>query len=131
MPELAPTLATSILLLLQVPPLVRSVSAVDEPVHALKVPVIGNIGFTFTDAVAIQLKPPVKVMVAVPPAKADTMPVDDPTAATAVLLLLHTPPLASLSVVLVLAQRVVVPVMADGTLLIVISAVSWQPVGSL
>ncbi len=124
MPVPDPTVATSVLLLLHVPPAVPLLSVVDDAEHALGTPAVGNMGLTSTEAVTIQLKPPVKVIVAVPPATPDTTPVVEPIVATLLLLLLHTPPLASLRVVVPLAHNVVVPVMADGMALMVTTSVS-------
>jgi hypothetical protein len=54
-------------------------------------------------------------MVAVPPLTPVTTPVDGSTVATAASLLLHVPPpVASLSVLVAVAQKVVVPVIAAG-----------------
>jgi hypothetical protein len=126
-----PTVATVVLLLLHAPPAVALLREVVEPTHELPLPVINSIGFTRTEAVTIQLEPAVKVIVAEPPATPEMMPVEEPAVATAVLLLLHVPPPASLSVVVPLAQSVLVPVIADGTAFIATVAVFTHPVPNL
>ena len=70
-------------------------------------------------------------MVAVPPDTPVTIPVPKLMAATAVLLLLHVPPPASLKAVVDPAQRIAVPVIADGVRLTVTTVVVRQPVPSL
>jgi hypothetical protein len=51
-PVVAPTVATAVLLLLQPPPIVKSVSVVVPPAHTCAVPVIGSgTGFTLATAV--------------------------------------------------------------------------------
>ena len=115
-----PTVATEPSLLLHTPPLVASLRVVVEPAHTLIVPVIadtvGN-GLTVTVDVTIvtQPKPLVTVydIVTIPADTPLTMPVE-PTVATNVLPLLHTPPLvASLNVVVEPAHTLMVPVIAD------------------
>ena len=90
--------ATALLLLLQVPPEVASVSNVLLPAHKLAAPEIGMIpgsGCTVTNCVAAPLQPPalviVKLIVAVPALRPVTWPALF-TLATPELVLLHTPP---------------------------------------
>ncbi len=72
-------------------------------------------------------------MVVVPGATPVTVPVDDPTVACAILLLLHVPPdVGSLRLTVApLAHTVAGPVMAKGEGLTVISQVALQPAGNL
>ena len=86
-----------VLELVQVPPAVASLSVMATPSHAFVIPVMGaGAAFTVTGAVAI--KPFfVNVMVAVPVATGDTIPVD-PTAAIPGSLLLQVPPVVQDSV---------------------------------
>jgi hypothetical protein len=64
------------------------------------------------------------MILAVPAVRPDTIPVPAPTVATAVLLLLHAPPvLVVLSVVVWPTQALVLPVIAAGSGLTVTSAV--------
>jgi hypothetical protein len=104
------TVATAVLLLLQVPPVVGDKVPV-LPIHTDEGAVtIGN-AFTVTDAVVL-LQPVdvcVNVKVAVPPATPATTPAFV-TVATAVLLLLHVPPVVGDKVVVDPAQMVELPV---------------------
>ena len=99
-PVVSITLAVSIRLLVQVPPGVRSVSAVVEPTHTPSVPVIaGSDDVTVITTERVQPDGEVYITVEVPEATPLTTPVDDPTVATEVVLLLQVPPVvASVSV---------------------------------
>ena len=60
------------------------------------------------------------------------MPDVMPAVATAVLLLVHVPPVvASLNVMVCPAHTLVIPVMADGAELIVIAVLDLQPAGDV
>lgn len=90
--------ATLVLLLVQVPPDVASLSVLVKPLQILSVPVIGatavGVPFTLTNFVALavpQLLVTVYVIVAEPADAPVTTPVADPIVAWA-LLLLHVPP---------------------------------------
>ena len=99
------TVATAVLLLLHVPPLIPVlVNGVDKPVQTdaapLKVPAFAT-GFTVTAWVAVDVPQPfetVYFMVAMPEAMPETRPVTASTVATDVLLLDHVPPLFPLAV---------------------------------
>ena len=69
-------------------------------------------------------------MFVVPAATPFTIPESKPTVAVPVLLLLHVPPTASLSVIFDPAHTFIVPVIAAGNGLTVITALTIQPVGS-
>jgi hypothetical protein len=55
-PLVAPAVATEVLLLLQVPPVVASLKTVDAPTHIIVVPVIGN-GLGPTVTVVVTMHP--------------------------------------------------------------------------
>ena len=100
MPVLA-IVATAGVLLLQVPPGSELAKVVVDPRQAINIPVIApGVGVTVTTATVLQ---PATVynMDAVPGDTPVTMPVDDPTVATAGAVLLQVPP------ALVLASGVV------------------------
>ena len=109
--------ATPVLLLLQVPPVVPSLSDADEPSHIVNVPRIPDgTGFIVTIVVAGQPLGGVKIMVAVPADAPHTVPdVGPDRVATAVLPLLHVPVPVSVSVVLPPWQACSVPLISDGT----------------
>lgn len=120
------TIATVLLLLLQVPPLVALVSEILAPAHTAVGPVIAaGAGLTVIAVVVKQPVPNVYVIVAVPANIPLTMPVPDPTLATAVLLLAHVPPPTELLNVLVVPSHTfITPVMAGGGGFIVAVAVA-------
>src|ERR1700742_4913345 len=86
------TVARAVLPLIQVPPVNASVRVAVRPAHTLPEPVIAGGGKT-TGRAADMLQPvgTVYIILGVPAVTPVTAPVDD-TTATAVLLLLHTPP---------------------------------------
>jgi hypothetical protein len=133
MPVTTPVPATTdalVLTVLHAPPVGVPVSVVVEFSHTSIVPVIvpGN-GFTNTGAVATQPVDSMYVMMLVPEATPVTTPVDDTTVATAVVPLLHVPPVVVLfSVVVIPTQTFVTPVMFAGNGFTVTSAVFVQPV---
>ena len=112
MPDV-PMVATPVLLLAHVPPLVVDDKVVVEPAHTEVVPVI-TAGSALTVYTAVPTQPPLTVyeMVVVPAAKVVTTPVPDTIVATLVLLLVHVPPLVGLLSVLPLPTHAAnVPVM--------------------
>jgi hypothetical protein len=123
-----PTVATLVLSLVQVPPVVASDNKVEEPGHENLLPVIGaGSGFTVTALVVLQPVGCVKVIVAVPETNPVTVPVVAPTA-TLKLVLLQVPPPASLSVMVVPSHSVAGPLIAAGNESTVTRAVATQPV---
>ena len=126
-PVAEPTVAMPVLLLLHVPPAVVLARVVDEPRQVDGEPVIAANGATETTVVALQ--PFVLyVIVALPEATPVTTPVEVPTVAIVLLLLLHVPPaIAQLSDEVPPAHNVVVPVI-EATALTVASVVTKQPV---
>ena len=86
------TVATLVVPLAQVPPDTESIKLVVDPTHRLLVPAIRlTNGVTVKMTVALVV-PTVYEMIQVPAVNAETMPVEEPTAAIVLLLLLHTPP---------------------------------------
>lgn len=133
-----PIVAKAVLLLLQVPPNVPSISEIDVPVHRLPAPPIdaGN-EFIFTVVVAVLVQPDPLVtlydITGVPAAMPVTIPVV-PTDPDEGRLLLHVPPgVTSLKVVDVPTQIFTVPVIAAtvGKGLTVIIVVALQPVSKV
>jgi len=97
---LAPIVATAVLLLVHMPPVVASLNVIVDALHITVVPRIADIGATLTVAVDLQ---PVDVtryvIVPVPDETPVTIPDSEPTEALVEVLLLQTPPaVASLSV---------------------------------
>jgi hypothetical protein len=91
-PVPVPTVAIAVLLLLQLPKPVAFARFVVLPTHTVGVPVIATgIGLTVTRTVAIHPVDNLYVIVGVPADTPVTMPDAEPTAARAVLLLLHDP----------------------------------------
>ena len=75
-PDVRPTVATVLVLLVQVPPVIELDSVVDKPEQSAALPVIGAVGFTVIVLLATQLPPSEYVSVAVPAARPVTSPVD-------------------------------------------------------
>ena len=100
MPEVDPTVAIDGLLVSHVPPETASPSVKVPPTPTVVPPDIGASGLTVNVIVAI-LVPNMYVMVHVPAEIALTIPVDEPTVAIAVLLLLQWPPAVESARVLV------------------------------
>ena len=96
MPVTTPALLivpTDGLLLDQVPPKTVSPRLVVWPTHTEGVPITGATGLTTRAAIAVQpVVPSVYNMITVPVATPVTIPEDEPIYATALSLLLHTPP---------------------------------------
>jgi hypothetical protein len=134
MPDVIPvvgfTVAVAVALLLQVPPMVRSVSGMELPLHTVPAPVMAaGDGITVIAFVTVQPVPNEYIMVVVPADTPVTTPVSEPIAA-AVLLLSHQPPgTRSVSVVLAPAHTVAAPLMGAGAGLTVTILVVLQPVG--
>ena len=130
-PEDEPTVATEVLLLLQVPPPVASESVDVSARKTLVVPVMaaGN-ELTVTTATAKQPSPKAYVIAADPADTAVTTPEAEPTVATPVDAELHDPPeVPSLSEAVDPAHRESVPVMGAGTALTVTMVVVKHPPG--
>ncbi len=119
---------TLVLLLVHVPP-PASVNAVVEPTHTVELPEIatGN-GLTVTTWIVLHPVPNVYVIVDVPPATPETMPVPDPTVATEEVLVVQVPPPPSVNAVVKPAQTVMVPVIAEGKGLTVTTVIVVHPV---
>ena len=111
-----------------VPPVVVLLSVVVRPTQSVRLPVMtAGVGVTVTTLVVVQPPTDAAVIVAVPGVIPVTTPVPD-TVATAVLELLHATGLVVvLSVVVLPAHTVAVPVIAVGTGVIVTTAVVTQP----
>jgi hypothetical protein len=125
------TVATDVLPLLHTPPEVASLSDMVEPAHMIEPPLMDEgSGLTVTTVVAMQLPPNVYVIVVVPELTPETIP-DAPTVATAVLLLLHVPPPASVSAVVEPTHTLAAPVIALGDELIVTTTVALHPVANV
>jgi hypothetical protein len=123
------TVALLVLLLLQVPPAVASVKAIVVPAHSDVAPEIPpKFGFTVTTNEAVQPEPSVYIIVAVPEAKPDTIPVVVPTEAINAGLLLQVPfDTASLNVIVYPTQTDDAPNTAVGAELTATVAVRAQP----
>jgi len=125
-----PIVATPVLLLLHTPPLVELVNVVVKPTHTLVVPPIAaGFGLTVKLVTAIQPVLSVYVIVTTPSVMPVTVPDVEPMVATAVLLLLHTPPLViSVNVIVKPTHTLLVPPMAAGFGLTVKLVTAIQPV---
>lgn len=109
-PDVEPTVAIDALLVSHVPPETGSPNVIVPPTPTVVGPDMGASGLTVNVMVAI-LVPTMYVMVQVPAEIALTIPVEEPTIATEVLLLLQWPPAVESASVLVLpAHALVVPV---------------------
>ena len=115
-PDELPTTNIDVLLLLHTPPGVASVYNVGIPPQISDGPTMAaGDALTVIPLVTKQLAPGAKVIVAVPAATPVTIPVEEPTVAIAVLLLLQIPePTRSTNSVFWPAQTVLEPVMAEG-----------------
>jgi len=94
-PDEEPTVATVVVLLVQWPPVVASVNVVEAVPHTWNVPAIdAGAGTVFTDKSAVVLQPVgnLYVIVVVPLITPVTIPVEEPTVATEVVLLVQVPP---------------------------------------
>lgn len=128
-PVADPIVATEVVALAHVPPVVASVSVMLAPTHKADGPLIaaGN-GFTVT--VVFLKHPPgaVYVTIAVPAETPVTTPVDVPTV-TVEAAVLHDPPAVTSASVIVLppAHTLTGPVMTSGKALTVTVAIAIQP----
>jgi len=124
------TEAMELLLLLHVPPGVRSLSVVVRPKQTTGVPSIGvGLGLTVNISVAIQPNGEVAVMVTVPGAMPVTRPVLEFMVAIPELLLVQvTPAVASVSVVVRPTHTLSIPWIGEVTLTVT-TAVIIQPAG--
>ncbi len=135
-PDIISTLATPGLLLLHVPPDMASANTIDAPVHTFEEPVIAEgVGFTIKGVVVLHpVAGMVNVIVVVParmPPALTAVPVE-PTVATSVLLLLHTPPeVASPNGVVKPVQTGAAPVIPKGDRLTVTGNVAEHPDGKV
>lgn len=132
-PVVLATVATAVLLLLQVPPVVEFVRVVVAPSHTVKEPLMAD-GSGFTTNVVVLVHPALMwyVIVAVPAVTPVTSPVPVLTVAIAVLLLLHVPPdVACDKVDEEPTQVFVVPVIADGAPFTVAIVVTLHPPGAV
>ena len=125
--------ATVVIVLLHVPPVVASVKLMVVPVHRLVGPVIDpGPAPTVTTVVAIQPAPSEYVIVVVPIVPPVRIPVVRPIVATVVVLLVHVPPVtASLNVMVPPMHTPVGPRIDVGEGLTLITVVVQQPVGNL
>jgi len=131
MPVVEPMIATAWLSLLQLPPETVLPKADADPVHKSNTPVItpGN-AFTVTIVVTVQPVPSVYVITDVPDVSPSTTPDKEPID-TFVLLLLHAPPPASVSVTELPVHNDNGPVMGDGNETTVTVVIAIQPVGKV
>ncbi len=104
--------ATFVLLLVHVPDVVILLSVTDPPWHTVEGPVIGATALTVTVITELQPPPAAEYVIrAVPVDTPVTMPLDDPTVAIVVFVVVHVPPgVALLSVVVLPTHIAVVPV---------------------
>ena len=117
-----PMVAIDVLLLVHDPLVDVVARGVVWPMHRPSVPVMGaGAALMVIDSVTVQPEPREYVMVTVPEITPDTIPVDEPTLAIAVLLLAQRPPGTALPRATVSEeQRAEGPAMADGDALTVI-----------
>ena len=128
-PVITPTVAIAAALLVHKPPGVALVHGVHVPTQTLGEPDIAD-GNGFTVIVVVTKHPPpiLYVMVAVPNDSPRTMPVEEPTVATVVLLLDQLPPGTEFdSVVVVPKHAIRIPVIAAGVVVTVTVTVAIQP----
>ena len=122
--------ATDVVLLLHVPPVLRSVNTIVEPAHTGVEPDMadGN-ELTVTTVVAEQPVLSAYVIIEVPADAPVTTPVPLTTVATEVVPLAHVPPVVrSVKVIVELTQTGVEPEIATGVALTVTIVVTEQPV---
>jgi len=127
-PVLKAAVAILVLLLVHVPP-PASERLVVSPLHKKVLPVIApGAGLT---VIGLLTEQPVVVIVyeivVVPVATPETTPVDDPTVAALVFELLHVPPPASVSDIVVPTHTEDAPVIGAGSALTVNTVVALQP----
>jgi hypothetical protein len=127
------TVASPILLLLHVPPVVVLARVVVEPTHTFTVPVIAaGAAFTVIGNTALQPPPIVYVIIAVPAPAPETMPVEAPIPAIEGALLDQVPPeVALVSGVVRPKQTLDAPEIAEGNALTVTLVTDKQPEGNV
>lgn len=134
-PVPTPIVATAVLLLNHVPPDGELASVVDMPSHScMGRPPLMDVGrqLTVIALVVVQPEPNEYVMVAVPGAGVQDIPVTRPVATSIVaiagVLLAHVPPPVALASVIVCPTHTLLgPVIAPGNAFTVTSAVAEQP----
>jgi hypothetical protein len=127
-PDDEPMVATAVLLLVHVPPVVASASVAVAPTQADVGPVMGENAFTVSTTEVKQPPGSVYVIVGVPGAMPPSRPDADPMVPCAVLLLVQVPPeVASESIVVWPTQTDGAPVIAAGEALTVNEAVLMHP----
>ena len=121
------------MLLLQLPPLVASVSVVVEPTHTcVKPPIVAGKGLTVNTRVVKQPAGKVYVITAGPTVTPVTTPEAEPTDATPEALLVQRPPDTELVNVVVRPRHTLFePPIADGEGLTVAVATTKQPPGKV
>jgi len=106
-----PIVATAVLLLIQVPPVGVETNVTLLPAQTVCGPEISGLGLTVNTTVAL-LVPTVYEIIHVPAVMPVTIPVEEPTVAIAVLVLLQTPPdVVSVNVRVEPIQTLAVPLM--------------------
>jgi hypothetical protein len=128
-----PTVAMVVLLEDHVPPVTISLKVTEDKLHTTAGPVIGSSESTVTSTVAIQpVLVTTKVVIAVPALMPVITPVEEPIVATVVVPLTHVPPpVASVTVIVLPTQTVVLPAMVSGSAFTVSVLVMIQPVGKV
>jgi len=129
-PVLAPTVATDVVPLVQVPPVVPSVKVMVVPAQKAAAPDIAD-GKALTVTVPVALQPLLSVyeMTEVPDDTPVTTPVVPATVATLVVPLVQVPPVVpSVNVIVDPAQNADAPAMVAGEALTVTTVVAVQPV---
>ena len=133
-PLMEPTVATDVLALLHVPPVETSLSVILEPAATVKIPESGaGVGLTVNTIVAL-LVPSEYEIIQVPAVTPVTTPVEEPTVAIPVLLLLQLPPeVVSDKVLVEPTQTLAIPLMGLTTIAADTCTVCdvWQPVGNV
>lgn len=116
---------------LQVPPASAFVSVIDALSHTvLAPPIAAGFGFTVTTAETVQPVPNEYIIVDVPGVNPLTSPVAEPTVATPVALLVHSPPPGDDKVVVDPTHTFRLPVIGDGADITVTVIVVLQPLGN-
>lgn len=118
-------------LTLHVPPALAFVNVIDELSQTvLAPPIAAGSGFTVTTTETVQPVPNEYIIVDVPGANPLTSPVAEPTVATPVALLVHSPPPGENKVVVVPTQALAVPVIGDGADITVTVIVVLHPLAN-
>ena len=129
-PESVPIVATSVLLLLHVPPAVPSLRILVSPEQIVVLPVIARgSGFTVTDIDRLQPVGSISVIVALPPGANPVMTPDkEPIDAMEGALLLHVPPpVLSVNAIVRPTHTAFGPIMVPGNGLTVTVVAAEQP----